>query len=132
MSHSIIVIGVDKMSDTNELVNKLMQEVRRGTITIGVLSLLKEPQYGYSLVTMLKGKGVEVEPGTLYPLLRRLEKQGILESEWDTNESRPRKYYFLNTKGEEVYNMLCEEWKKIVTSMDGLIGYGGGDRNGNG
>ncbi|GGM38262.1 PadR family transcriptional regulator [Paraliobacillus quinghaiensis] len=109
------------MSDVNKLVEKLLQELRRGTITIGVLSQLEEPQYGYSLVTLLQEKGVEVEPGTLYPLLRRLEKQGLLESKWDTNESRPRKYYLLSTIGKEVYKLFCIEWKKIFQNMEVLM-----------
>ncbi|GEL76502.1 PadR family transcriptional regulator [Tenuibacillus multivorans] len=107
--------------DVNKLVDKLMHELRRGTITIGVLSQLSEPQYGYSLVTMLNEKGVQVEPGTLYPLLRRLEKQGLLSSKWDTNESRPRKYYYLNHLGRMVYDELCVEWRKIVSSLDFII-----------
>ncbi|KIL51807.1 PadR family transcriptional regulator [Jeotgalibacillus soli] len=56
---------------------------------------MSEPQYGYSLVWMLGNQGIQVEPGTLYPLLRRLEKQGLLESKWDTNEPRPHKYYVI-------------------------------------
>ncbi|WP_217587168.1 PadR family transcriptional regulator [Lentibacillus saliphilus] len=109
------------MSADNEIIHKLMQELRRGTITIGVLSQLKEKQYGYSLVTLLEEKGVQVEPGTLYPLLRRLESQGLLQSEWDTNEARPRKYYVLSETGQNVYDTLCLEWKNIVTSMDILM-----------
>ncbi|MGM0851277.1 MAG: PadR family transcriptional regulator [Bacillota bacterium] len=109
------------MSDVNELVDKLLQELRRGTITIGVLSQLSYPQYGYSLVTKLGEKGISVEPGTLYPLLRRLEKQGLLQSEWDTNEARPRKYYVLSAKGNKVYTLLQKEWRKIVESMDVLM-----------
>ncbi|WP_404450626.1 PadR family transcriptional regulator [Virgibacillus necropolis] len=118
------------MSDAKEHIDKLMQELRRGTITIGVLSQLSEPHYGYSLVTTLDDKGVHVEPGTLYPLLRRLEKQGLLESKWDTNEARPRKYYLLSETGKEVFDLLCEEWKSIVTSLDHLIDDGGGKKDG--
>lgn len=109
------------MSEVNEQVEKLLQELRRGTITIGVLSQLKAPQYGYSLVSLLSDKGFQVEPGTLYPLLRRLEKQGLLESEWDTNETRPRKYYLLSEQGREIFELLCVEWKKIVASMGVLL-----------
>lgn len=109
------------MGDAKQHIDKLMQELRRGTITIGVLSQLSEPQYGYSLVTMLDEKGVQVEPGTLYPLLRRLEKQGILDSKWDTNESRPRKYYLLSETGKEVFELLVAEWKNIVSSLNHLI-----------
>ncbi|WP_102027766.1 PadR family transcriptional regulator [Salirhabdus sp. Marseille-P4669] len=110
------------MTDAREHLDKLMQELRRGTITIGVLSQLSEPQYGYSLVTLLGEKGIHVEPGTLYPLLRRLEKQGLLDSEWDTNETRPRKYYLLSKTGKEVFDLLVVEWKNIVASLDHVIG----------
>ncbi|WP_175615184.1 PadR family transcriptional regulator [Piscibacillus halophilus] len=109
------------MSKINEHVDKLLQELRRGTITIGALSQLYEPQYGYSLVTTLKEKGVQVEPGTLYPLLRRLEKQGLLESQWDTSETRPRKYYLLSQTGKEVLDLLRVEWQNIARSMNVLM-----------
>lgn len=109
------------MKNANDHIDKLLQELRRGTITIGVLSQLSHPQYGYSLVTKLSEKGIQVEPGTLYPLLRRLEKQGLLESEWDTNEARPRKYYLLSSMGKEVYELLKKEWKSIALSMENLI-----------
>lgn len=119
------------MGNANEHLDKLRQELRRGTITIGVLSQLSEPHYGYSLVKMLENKGVHVEPGTLYPLLRRLEKQGLLASKWDTNEARPRKYYLLSETGKEVFDQLCVEWKSIVTSLDHLIDDKGGEKDGN-
>lgn len=118
------------MSDAKEHLDKLMQELRRGTMTIGVLSQLSRPQYGYSLVTRLRNKGVHVEPGTLYPLLRRLEKQGLLDSEWDTDEARPRKYYVLSETGQHVYDLLCDEWKSIVISLDRLIDAKGGNEDG--
>lgn len=117
------------MSNVNEMVDKLLQELRRGTITIAVLSQLEKPQYGYSLVTILADKGVQVEAGTLYPLLRRLEKQGLLVSEWDTNEARPRKFYLLSAFGKDVYIKLLDEWKKMASSMDALI-KGGGTEHG--
>lgn len=116
------------MSDIQELVNGLTQELRRGTIILSVLSQLAEPQYGYSLVAELEDKGVAIDPGTLYPLLRRLEKQGLLESSWDTNEARPRKYYVISETGKEVYHALCKEWKSMMASIDKLIG---GDLDGN-
>lgn len=109
------------MSEVNQHLEKLMQELRRGTLTIAVLSQLSEPQYGYSLVTMLDEIGIPVEPGTLYPLLRRLEKQGLLDSKWDTNESRPRKYYLLSEPGKEVYDLLVKEWKEIASSLSHAI-----------
>lgn len=114
------------MAEVNETVTGLLSELRRGTIVIGVLSqLLDEPQYGYSLVSVLKEKGLVVDPGTLYPLLRRLESQKLLESMWDTNEARPRKYYVLSSFGRDVYRELCMEWRNLMGSMEGIIGAGG-------
>lgn len=109
------------MTDAHERLDKLLQELRRGTITLAVLSQLSEPQYGYSLVAMLGEKGISVVPGTLYPLLRRLEKQGLLDSKWDTNEARPRKYYLLSKTGKEVFDLLVIEWKRIVLSLNQVI-----------
>ena len=109
------------MSEDQDILNSLVQELRRGTIILGVLSQLSEPQYGYSLVTILQEKGISVEAGTLYPLLRRLEKQGLLDSEWDTNEARPRKYYIISQTGKEIYRQLYHEWKDMMTSLDGLV-----------
>jgi len=120
------------MTDAKEHLDTLMQELRRGTITVGVLSQLFEPQYGYSLVTILGEKGIHVEPGTLYPLLRRLEKQGLLDSKWDTNEARPRKYYLLSKTGKEVFDLLIVEWKRIVASLNHVIENKGDEVNGNG
>lgn len=113
------------MSDAQQIMASLMQELRRGTIIIGVLSQLSEPQYGYSLVSVLEEKGIGIEPGTLYPLLRRLEKQGLLVSQWDTNEARPRKYYMLSPLGQEVYRQLIAEWKMMMSTVEDLIGNGG-------
>lgn len=119
------------MADLNETINGLLSELRRGTIVIGVLSQLSEPQYGYSLVPILEEKGLAVDPGTLYPLLRRLEKQELLESKWDTNEARPRKYYLLSPFGREVYAGLCLEWRKMIVSMEAIMDDAkGGERNG--
>mgnify|MGYP001304114968 CR=1 FL=1 len=109
------------MSEVNDLIEKMIQELRRGTLTIAVLSQLSEPQYGYSLVTLLNEMGIPVEPGTLYPLLRRLEKQGLLESKWDTNESRPRKYYLMSEMGKGIYTSLVREWHDIATSLNRVI-----------
>jgi len=109
------------MSQTEELLNNLIMELRRGAVILGVLSQLPESQYGYSLVQILEAKGFPVEPGTLYPLLRRLEKQGLLESSWDTSESRPRKYYRHSAKGKVIYEELCEEWQNLNKIMSVLI-----------
>ena len=112
---------MDTKSNADELIQGLMQELRRGTLIISVLSQLTKPRYGYSLVTELTDQGVDIDASTLYPLLRRLEKQGLLASQWDTDEARPRKYYLLSEMGKDVYNKLCTEWRKMTTIMEGLI-----------
>jgi|SRR3954449_7379004 len=92
------------------LLNSLTTELRRGTLTLAVLSQLRTPQYGYSLVQLLEYSGISIEQSTLYPLLRRLEKQELVTSSWDTTESRPRKYYVLSDYGLEIYLKLKDEW----------------------
>ena len=84
------------------LLNSLSTELRRGTLTLAVLSQLRTPQYGYSLVQLLEKSDIAIEQSTLYPLLRRLEKQELVTSSWDTSESRPRKYYVLSEYGLEI------------------------------
>lgn len=121
------VEGVGTMKHIENHVNKLTLELKRGTVTLAVLSKLHERQYGYSLVTMLQERGLQVEPGTLYPLLRRLEKQGLLESEWDTAEPRPRKYYFLSEIGKDVLTVTKKEWMELVTNMNNLLEEGDRD-----
>ncbi|MBU1144094.1 MAG: helix-turn-helix transcriptional regulator [Firmicutes bacterium] len=106
--------------DTN-LINNLISELKRGTQVLAVLSQLRKNQYGYSLLQTLEEKGVSIEAGTLYPLLRRLESQGLLQSEWDTTESKPRKYYVLSKDGIETYETLIQEWRKIILEMDLII-----------
>lgn len=108
------------MIDTALLTN-LVVELRRGTQLIAVLSQLQENQYGYSLLQRLEQKGINIEAGTLYPLMRRLESQGVLTSEWDTSESRPRKYYILSTIGKEILMELEKEWYKLSKEMDELF-----------
>lgn len=89
MPHSIILIEVKRMSYIQEIVTNLQQELRRGAIILCVLSQLTEPKYGYALIESLDEKGIRIEPGTLYPLLRRLEKQELLSSEWETSGTKP-------------------------------------------
>ncbi|WP_226527036.1 PadR family transcriptional regulator [Metabacillus niabensis] len=94
----------------SNLIQSLSTELRRGTLTLAVLSQLRTPQYGYSLVQLLEGSGIPIDQSTLYPLLRRLEKQELVSSSWDTSESRPRKYYVLSEFGVEVFLQLKKEW----------------------
>ena len=109
------------MNSTEELINSLTVELKRGTMVLLVLSQLHSNEYGYSLVQKLEDKNVPIEAGTLYPLLRRLEKQKLLISEWDTSESRPRKLYTLSDVGKEVYKRLKKEWKQISNLLDTIL-----------
>ena len=99
----------------------LIQELRRGTLVISVLSQLKQSQYGYSLVQSLADKGLDIEQNTLYPLLRRLEKQGLLKSDWEMSEARPRKYYKLSDDGIDMLEYLTNEWNRISGVVGKLI-----------
>lgn len=103
------------------ILNNLEIELRRGTQTLAVLSALKEKQYGYSLLQALEEKHVNIEAGTLYPMLRRLETQGLLESNWDTQESRPRKYYVLSSEGEIALEKLIEVYREMTKHFSDLL-----------
>jgi len=109
------------MSEADKQISKLRLELRRGIIVLAVLSQLNEPRYGYSLIQSLAEKGLEVEEGTLYPLLRRLEKQGLVKSEWQVGESRPRKYYVITPDGQKVFSTLSEDWFDTVEIMRGIL-----------
>ncbi|MEW2355481.1 helix-turn-helix transcriptional regulator [Spirillospora sp. NPDC029432] len=102
---------------SEELILSQAQELRRGTVVLACLALLDEPQYGYALLETLNEAGVTVDGNTLYPLLRRLEKQGLLGSEWNTDESRPRKFYRVSPQGAQVRDGLMREWQDLVASI---------------
>ena len=104
-----------------ELLNSFVIELKRGTLTLAVLSQLRVPQYGYSLLETLVAKNVEIESNTLYPLLRRLEKQELLTSEWDTSEARPRIYYKMSDFGYEIYELLKKEYLDSIKIMDDIL-----------
>ena len=101
--------------------SSLTLELRRGAIVLAILGQLREPLYGYSLRERLADEGLEVKEGTLYPLLRRLESQGLLDSEWDVGEGRPRRYYSLSKKGEKVLAELQTEWEELVRALGRLL-----------
>jgi len=95
-----------------------LQELRRGTAVLACLLMLRTPQYGYALLEQLAEAGIPVEGNTLYPLLRRLESQGLLESEWNTDESRPRKFYRTSPAGDALAVVLLDDWKSLQESID--------------
>ena len=105
----------------SEQYQKLTQELRRGILVLAALSQLKEEKYGYSLISSLAEKGLDIEQGTLYPLLRRLEEQGLLTSEWNTEGSRPRRYYQISSEGSQVLGNLTKEWRSLTDVMENLL-----------
>lgn len=107
---------------------KLDQELRRGAVVLAVLAQLRQPQYGYSLRQALAAEGMAVEEGTLYPLLRRLEGQGLLASEWRIEDGPPRRYYTLNPEGQKLLAGLTQSWRGLVATVDALIGEDGSRR----
>ncbi|MER2136154.1 MAG: PadR family transcriptional regulator [Arthrobacter sp.] len=100
-----------------ELLGGHLQELRRGTVVLACLSILKQPGYGYGLLEALEQAGFAVEANTLYPLLRRLEKQGLLTSSWDTEEARPRKFYTTSEQGRELLGALLKDWEDLHGSI---------------
>lgn len=96
------------------------QELRRGTVVLACLRMLRVPGYGYELLERLAERGFEIDAGTLYPLLRRLEKQGCLTSEWNTDEARPRKFYRTTEAGQALADTLSSDWRSLSAAIDAL------------
>jgi DNA-binding PadR family transcriptional regulator len=97
-----------------------LQELRRGTVVVASLTVLRTPGYGYSLLETLSSAGFEVEANTLYPLLRRLEAQGLLTSSWNTDETRPRKFYITTEQGDALADTLRTEWARLDRAISDL------------
>jgi PadR family transcriptional regulator PadR len=104
----------------DELTQGHLQELRRGTVVLACLCRLRTPDYGYALLESLENLGIHVDANTLYPLLRRLEKQGLLTSEWSTAESRPRKFYRTSPAGEDLAATLTADWDRLTASLHRL------------
>jgi PadR family transcriptional regulator PadR len=99
----------------------LRLELRRGSLVLAVLAALRSEQYGYTLRKTLEEEGLEVDEGTLYPLLRRLESQGLLESEWREEDKRNKRFYKLSSTGRHVFKQLVAEWEGLDSSLRGLL-----------
>lgn len=97
-----------------------LKELRRGSVLLACLLILRSPGYGYGLLEKLEEAGVDVDANTLYPMLRRLEKQGLLTSEWDTDGARPRKYYSTSAHGMELARELMSSWLDMTRTLEEL------------
>lgn len=102
----------------NDLFENLRMELRRGTVIVAVLAQLRREHYGYGLRKALADRGMSIDENTLYPLLRRLESQGLLASEWREEDRRNKRFYRLSPQGESVLARLLAEWNQINASLD--------------
>jgi len=108
-------------NDEELLFESLRLELRRGSLILAVLASLRREQYGYSLRVALGEVGVEMEESTLYPLLRRLESQGLLDSEWREEERRKKRFYSLSPRGETMLARLATEWRGLSASLEKML-----------
>ena len=105
----------------DELFENLRLELRRGSLSLAVMAALRSEQYGYTLRKTLADHGMEIDEGTLYPLLRRLESQGLLVSQWREEDKRNKRFYRLSTEGKAVLKKLLAEWKSLNASLDEIL-----------
>jgi len=107
--------------ERDEIISGFLLELRRGTLILCVLARLGEPTYGYNLIAELADTGIAIEANTLYPLLRRLESQGLLVSAWNTDGAKPRKYYNTTDLGKEVLAELKLHWQDTVKDLNQIL-----------
>jgi PadR family transcriptional regulator, regulatory protein PadR len=109
------------MTLTENVFENLRLELRRGCLTLAVLAQLRQEHYGYTLRKALAAHGMEIEESTLYPLLRRLESQGLLTSQWREEEKRNKRFYRLSPDGERIFAQLLEEWQTINAAIERIV-----------
>jgi len=112
---------MEHSSQAPGLFENLRLELRRGCLVLAVLSALRSEQYGYTLRKSLADQGMEMDEGTLYPLLRRLESQGLLLSQWREEDKRNKRFYRLSPEGKVILKQLLAEWETIGSSLDGIV-----------
>lgn len=106
---------------TSDVFENLRLELRRGCLILAVLAALRSEQYGYTLRKSLAEQGMEIDEGTLYPLLRRLETQGLLTSQWREEDKRNKRFYHLSAEGKSILKQLLEEWRGIDLALKGVL-----------
>jgi PadR family transcriptional regulator PadR len=109
------------MSVAENLFESLRLELRRGSLTLAVLAQLRQEHYGYTLRKDLAERGLEIDESTLYPLLRRLETQGLLVSQWREEDKRNKRFYRLSPEGEQILGQLLQEWQTINASINRIF-----------
>jgi PadR family transcriptional regulator PadR len=104
-----------------DIIDNLRLELRRGCLILAVLGQLKSEHYGYTLRKALADRGIPIDEGTLYPLLRRLESQGLLVSEWREEDKRNKRFYRLSREGKQTLGLLTGEWKSLTSSLGRIL-----------
>src|SRR5579864_7203223 len=115
MAHS------QQIAERSEVFENLRLELRRGCLILAVMAALRTEQYGYTLRKALAEQGMEIDEGTLYPLLRRLESQGLLSSQWREEDKRNKRFYRLSPEGKSILKLLLEEWRGIDSALKGIL-----------
>ena len=122
VSHTVCVTYYMSNSTTSpEVLENLKLELRRGCLIVAVLAQLRSEQYGYTLRKALADDGLVIDEGTLYPLLRRLETQGLLVSQWREEDKRNKRFYRLSPEGELILKQLLDEWESINQSIGRIL-----------
>ena len=106
---------------TSDLFENLRLELRRGCLALAVLAELRTEQYGYTLRKALAARGMTIDESTLYPLLRRLESQGLLVSEWREEDRRNKRFYLLSPDGRTILDQLVVEWRRLNDSLNAIL-----------
>lgn len=109
------------MPIAGDIIESLRGELRRGTLILAVLGTLRTEKYGYTLKTELGGLGIEIDEGALYPMLRRLEAQGLLTSEWREEAKRQKRFYRLSADGAEALDQLTTEWRAMNGALESIL-----------
>lgn len=109
------------MNENHDLFENLRLELRRGCLVVAVLAQLRTEHYGYALRKALADRGLAIEENTLYPLLRRLESQGLLDSQWREEDKRKKRFYRLSSDGKQILKKLLAEWQSLNKSLDGIV-----------
>jgi PadR family transcriptional regulator PadR len=121
MTNATHIPGSETAIDAQQL-DSLRLELRRGCLVVAVLAQLREEHYGYTLRKSLADKGLAIEESTLYPLLRRLETQGLLTSQWREEDKRNKRFYRLSPAGEATLTQLLAEWRGLNASLNNILG----------
>src|SRR3981081_4096934 len=108
-------------AQSDDRFENLRQELRRGSLPLAVLAALRTEHYGYTLRKTLAEHGIAIDEGTLYPLLRRLETQGLLVSQWREEDKRNKRFYRLSPDGKLILKQLRDEWQSIDSSLQGIL-----------